>query len=657
LAVLAVISAGLVVWAFPATVRRLPNAPSGFWALTVLAILIDVPFFSLARRSYNVPRTTLSVCFTFAMFLIGQAGPAIVVQAVAGAVTAVGQRMAPGAGLFLCCRLLCALAAAELVDALVIGHPVTRAGTGFNGPDIVSFILPAAAWFAVSYGLLAVRGRVLTRAGRMSWAGTAPGVREDILGTTVFILLVSPLLTTMIGWWRAAVAIPLVAWSQLRREYAQQERALSREPVTGALNRRGLTTNLEALIATDMLGQGRPRPFAILVANVESVLEINRRLGRDVYEKVTAVIATRLAAAFGADLVGRISGEGFVVLSPGLGEADALAEGTRLAQAFSPPIVVDSIPYALDPAVGIALSPEHGLDFSTLVAKAEVAMAEARQLGEPARVYVRAAATVLQHRLSLLTELQAALHDPARAGEVAVMYQPQVDLRTGRLTGVEALFRWTHPEWGPVGTEDLIAAVEPTEVMHALTERVVNTVMGQLREWNGRGFHVRAAVNVSVGDLHDPRFAERLDAALRTHGVHPGQFVVEITEGMLISDESRVGRAADAIAALGIGLSLDDFGTGYASLQQLRELPLTEVKIDRSYVKDMAADPTQRALVVGIHHLAHSLRLAVVAEGVEDDATAQLLARLPGTIGQGWHFGRAMPAHDVEVWSRERHVV
>jgi diguanylate cyclase (GGDEF)-like protein len=649
---LAVIAAGLVIWSVPATVAVLPHVPSGFWALVVLALVVDFPVFSLTRRSRQLPRTTLSVCFTFALLLVGRNQPAIVVQALAGAVTAVGQRMTLREGVFLTSRLVCALAAAAAVDVLVVHHPVTSPGTGFTGRDIESFVLPGAAWFIVSYGVLALARALLKRAGV---PGALPSVREDLLGTTVFILLVSPLLTTMVGWWRAVIVIPLIAWNQLRRERVQQEQQLIREPISGVLNRRGLSANVEALISTDMLGQGRPRPFGILVVNVESVLEINRRLGRDVYEDVTAVVAARLAKAFGADGVARVSGEGFVVLAPGLDEPGAVEEGNRTVGVLAPPIVVDSIPFALDPVVGIALSPEHGFDLGTLIAKAEVASLEARRMGEPARLYVRAAAALLQHRVSLLTELQTALHDPARADEVAVLYQPQVDLRTGQLTGVEALFRWTHPEWGPVGTEDLIAAVEPTEVMHALTERVVNTVMRQLQDWNARGFHVRAAVNVSVGDLHDPRFPSRLDTALRNHAVHPSQFVVEITEGMLISDESRVGKAADAISGLGIGLSLDDFGTGYASLQSLREFPLTEVKIDRSYVREMAADATQRALVVGIHHLARSLSLAVVAEGVEDDATAQLLARLPGTIGQGWHFGKAMPAHELETWSRKRH--
>jgi EAL domain-containing protein (putative c-di-GMP-specific phosphodiesterase class I) len=186
-----------------------------------------------------------------------------------------------------------------------------------------------------------------------------------------------------------------------------------------------------------------------------------------------------------------------------------------------------------------------------------------------------------------------------------------------------------------------------------LTRHILDRVCAQLRTWHDRGLRIRVAVNASVQDLHDPDFPAQISQLLEGYGVPPDQLTIEITERMLIDDTERVARAAAKISALGVGLSLDDFGTGYASLQQLRVLPLTEVKVDKSYVSGMTSNPSQRAIVASVHQLAKALRLEVVAEGVEDRVTAAALSRLPGLIGQGWHFGHPVPPEVFEEqWHR-----
>jgi EAL domain-containing protein (putative c-di-GMP-specific phosphodiesterase class I) len=223
-----------------------------------------------------------------------------------------------------------------------------------------------------------------------------------------------------------------------------------------------------------------------------------------------------------------------------------------------------------------------------------------------------------------------------------MLYQPQVDLDTGRLSGVESLVRWTHRELGPVPTDELIEAVEPTEVMHLLTQHVLRSVVSQVRQWNEERWPLRVAVNISVQDLHNPTFVEELGALLEQYSVPTRQITIEITERMLLTDEPRVRQVTAELSRLGLGLSLDDFGTGHASLQQLRLLPLTEVKIDRAYVSGIADNDADRALITSVHELAQATGVVVVAEGVEDRRTADILASLPGTIGQGWHFGAPM---------------
>jgi EAL domain-containing protein (putative c-di-GMP-specific phosphodiesterase class I) len=285
-----------------------------------------------------------------------------------------------------------------------------------------------------------------------------------------------------------------------------------------------------------------------------------------------------------------------------------------------------------------------------LVIKAGLAADESRRKRRRATLYVPEETDVAEHRITLLRELHAVLHDPARLHEISVLYQPQVKVATGELTGVEALLRWTHPQWGPIPPDELIEAVEPSEVMHELTRHVLQTVIAQMRRWNEQGEDFRVSVNVSIQDLHQPDFAAELGEMLRLHEIAPHRLLVEITETTLISDTERVSQAARTLAEQGAGLSLDDFGTGYASLQQLRELPLAEVKIDQSYIRGIAHNPTHEAILTSLHQLAQALHLDVVAEGVEDQPTADALAKLPDTICQGWHFGRPMTVEALHEW-------
>lgn len=646
----AVVAAALVVWAVPATVRFLPQAPSGFWAMVLLGTLVDIPIYALTRRAGQTARTTLSACFTFAIFLLYGAEPAIVVQAVAGTVAALTQRYSALGGVFLTARLVCALAAGELAVLLSEGRPLTRPGPFLTTHDVVGFVLPALVWFVVSFGLL-LGARVASYGGGLRRAVT--DVQEPVLATTASLLLVSPLLTVLSGWWVTLVAVPLFALGQLTRLTAQRERRLRRDPVTGLLNRRGLIFGFEALTAEDRLDPVHPRPLAIAIVTMGSALDVNNALGRGIYERLVAAAALRLIQEYGEDYVGRLSGEGFVIILPELTGEAAVAEARRAAVALTPTIVIDGIPFAPDPAVGVALSPEHGRDLASLVSKAELAMRQARRLGEDVAVYVSWAADVPQRRVALLAELNAALSDPARHGELTVLYQPQVDLDTGRLTGAEALVRWTHPEWGLVDPEELLEAVEPTEVMHLLTRHVLARVVAQIRDWNDRGLRVRVSANVSVRDLRAPGFIDEIRQLLGTYRVPPTELAIEITERLLLTDAERVVRACEDIVRLGVGLSLDDFGTGYASVQHLRQLPLSEVKIDKSYVRGVAGSRAEGAIVTSVYHLARALGLSVVAEGVEDDRTARQLATLPGLIGQGWYFGHPVPADVFEQqWRR-----
>ena len=647
-----VLAAGVLVLALPEAIRFLDHAPDAFWAMALGALLVDVPLFGFAGRGdlrirdLRI-RSTLSVCFTFAIFVLFGAGPAIVVQTLAGAVTIVGQRYAPAAGLYLIARLILAIGAAELVVDFADPRPITRPGTGLNGGDLLAIVLLAAVWFAVSYGLLLLVGAATMPRGLRR---SAVDIRTDVLTTIVAVLVVAPLLTTISGWWNLLIGLPLVVWNLVTRAQLRHELRLSREPISGLLNRQGLAEGVQAITSLDLVAAGGPRPFGIVLVNVESALEINRILGRDLYEKVVSVASRRLVDRYGVDRAARLSGEGIVVLLPDLTEPDAIAATEAAVSLLEPVVEVDAIPFALNPAGGVALSPQHGRDLAALLMRAELAAREARRRRRRAGLYVHRAAEVAEHRIMLLRELHTVLREPARQRELTVLYQPQVDLITGRLVAVEALLRWTHPVWGPIPMGELIEAIEPSEVMHILTWHVVDSVAAQVRRWNEQGDYLRVSVNVSVQDLHQPDFVGELGELIRRHGISPRQLVMEITERLLISDTEQVRAVARDLADHGVGLSLDDFGTGYASLQQLRELPLTEVKVDRSYVSGMVDNPADKAIVTSVHQLSRALGVDVVAEGVEDQRTANALAALPGTIGQGRYFGHPMTPEELHEW-------
>ncbi len=273
-------------------------------------------------------------------------------------------------------------------------------------------------------------------------------------------------------------------------------------------------------------------------------------------------------------------------------------------------------------------------------------------------------ATLLQHeaeaaaydalhspdRLALLADLRRALREDAPDDGIVLFYQPQIATATGDVVGVEALLRWQHPERGLVGPEELIRVAEPTPVMRLLTLRVLHDVVAQLAAWRDAGRPLRAAVNVSVRDLHARDIADRVEQLLREYAVPADLLQLEITESALMADPHRVLNTITRLDRMGVAISLDDFGTGYSSLQHLRRLPLAEVKIDRSFVLGMATDRGDAAIVRSVIDLAEALGLRAVAQGVEDERICRLLAAAGCHAVQGWFHARPMPPDDLATW-------
>ncbi len=343
-----------------------------------------------------------------------------------------------------------------------------------------------------------------------------------------------------------------------------------------------------------------------------------------------------------------------MVLLPRADTGRAQRVAHQIAHSLMAPIDVDGIALQVRPIIGIAMAPADGTDLSTLIAQAERAVMDARRTGATVRTVPAGDEIEAARRLSLLADLRASIEQPGHTDELFVLYQPQVRIEDRQLVGVEALVRWRHPERGVVDTADMILTAEASGIILLLTQRVLDDVLAQLEAWAAAGLRLRASVNISAKDFTSTKFADQVRLRLLRHSVAPDQLDLEITESALVTANPRVDRTVAELVAMGVGLSLDDFGTGFASLQQLRRYPLRELKIDRSYVNAMTTSPADRAVVTAISHLALELGLRVVAEGVEDGATANLLGEIGPLIGQGWHFGRPMAPPDLVAWIQAR---
>jgi diguanylate cyclase (GGDEF)-like protein len=443
-------------------------------------------------------------------------------------------------------------------------------------------------------------------------------------------------------------AIPLIALdSTLWIARARAEEQL-RDPLTGLPNRQWLLERTwAALDDAERIGARS----ALMLIDLDRFRSVNDTLGHLAGDRLLLQIADRLRAALprGAE-VARLGGDEFAVLLP---VADSTTSATRVARglvaALGSPLDLDGLTLVLEASAGLAVFPDHALDAEGLLRRADVAMYQAKRDRTGVEVYESKRDSNTPDRLGLLGDLRRALD----ACEVELHYQPKVRF-DGQVAGLEALVRWVHPERGKVPPDEFIAIAESSGLMPVLTEYVLETALAQVARWRAQGLRVPVAVNVSPRDVHTPGFAGSVAARLARHGVPAGALQLEITEHVLLEDPQR---AADTLAGLtghGVKMSLDDFGTGYSSLVHLRRLPVSELKIDRSFVARLAVDNEDAEIVRCTVDLAHSLGLLVVAEGVEDDETWERLRDLGCDAVQGWLVAAAMPPEETTAWLRAR---
>ncbi|REH23723.1 MULTISPECIES: cyclic Di-GMP phosphodiesterase RmdB [unclassified Streptomyces] len=439
-------------------------------------------------------------------------------------------------------------------------------------------------------------------------------------------------------------AIPLIALdSTLWIARARAEEQL-RDPLTGLPNRQWLLERTwTALDDAERIGARA----ALMLIDLDRFRSVNDTLGHLAGDRLLLQTADRLRQALprGAEAA-RLGGDEFAVLLP---VADSTTSATRIARslvgALSSPMDLDGLTLVLEASAGVAVFPDHALDAEGLLRRADVAMYQAKRDRTGVEVYESKRDSNTPDRLGLLGDLRRALD----AHEVLLHYQPKVRF-DGQVAGLEALVRWVHPERGKVPPDEFIAIAESSGLMPHLTEYVLETALGQVARWRAQGLFVPVAVNVSPRDVHTPGFAGSVAARLARHGVPAGALQLEITEHVLLEDPQRAADTLNALTGHGVKMSLDDFGTGYSSLVHLRRLPVSELKIDRSFVARLAIDNEDAEIVRCTVDLAHSLGLLVVAEGVEDDETWERLRDLGCDAVQGWLVAAAMPPEETTAW-------
>jgi diguanylate cyclase (GGDEF)-like protein len=422
------------------------------------------------------------------------------------------------------------------------------------------------------------------------------------------------------------------------------------DTLTGLPNRAHLQRSLSA--ALDEVADGRSVGAAVLVVDLDEFKEVNDTLGHQQGDLLLAEVGTRLTTAVGsAGLVARLSGDEFAVLVTGTAdETRALHLGRRLLRALEQPIAVDGLEVEVGASVGVALAPAHATDAAGLLRRADMAMYDAKTSTRRLRLYEAELDTSTPRRLTLVSELRSALQN----GEVRVHVQPQALLASGEVTGVEALVRWRHPELGWVSPEEFIPVAERSGLIGPLTTRVLEASIAACAAWRAEGHDLGVAVNLSARSLHDADLVEEVARLLRRHDVPADRLTLEVTEGSVMADPARAVALLHELRDLGVRLSVDDFGTGYSSLSYLKRLPVHEVKIDRSFVSGLRDQAEDVAIVRAIIDLGRHLHLEVVAEGVEDQGTWDLLDGMGCDVVQGFHLARAMPVDELLPWLAAR---
>ncbi len=475
--------------------------------------------------------------------------------------------------------------------------------------------------------------------------------------------------------WAILFRIAASASGRLRRQARENDRLARYDPLTGLPNRTlfrecaaealgalaetagaadpshraSAETGSEDACCPASVGAGASAgKLAVMLVDLDAFKQINDTLGHGAGDAVLREVAARLRAELHRDaLLARLGSDEYAILTPRIERAeDALEIAAAAQSALHSPVTFDGVALNVEASIGIALAPDHANAADELLQRADMALARARSQRGRVEVYSPERDHSGAERLALLGEVRPAME----RGEFTLVYQPQIALRTGRVTGVEALLRWCHPQQGMVPPLQFISLIEQTALVGPLTLHVIDLALHQATRWRQAGLQLGMSVNLSARNLHDPELPAQIASALARHAVPAAALTLEVTESAAMADPVTAVEVLEALRALGVGVSIDDFGSGNASIAYLAKLPVGELKIDRSFVTPMCESARDEAIVRTTIDLARHLGLHVVAEGIETPEVCERLAEMGCDTGQGYLISRPAPAQELTPW-------
>lgn len=535
----------------------------------------------------------------------------------------------------------------------MVAHALGLAGAGLADSSLtglIAFFLVALTYYLVNNlslaGVVAISSgtsffRALLRNGR---ASAPPEVAVAVIGGLVALIwVVRPVWLPLVLFPAVIAQLTLRYISESGRKTAELAHQAAHDPLTGLANRVLLRRRIEASLS-DVTAD---RPLALLMLDLDRFKDVNDTFGHHYGDRLLQEAALRLTDTIGADgTVARLGGDEFAILLPATSAAQAEEAAVRIGAALRAPLELDGYVLEVSASVGLSVAVSPLDDADILLRHADVAMYAAKRNGSDWAAYAPEQERNTPDTLALIVELRHAIEH----GGLVLHYQPQIEITTHRVVGVEALARWPHPQRGLVPPDEFIPLAEHTGLIRGLSSWVLQAAVAQARVWQAAGIDLPVAVNLSASNLQDSTLPDTIGALLHEHGLSADRLQVEVTESAVMVDRDGAVAVLTRLRALGVRVAVDDFGTGHSSLAYLKELPIDEVKIDKAFVRHLANDPRDRAIVGAIVGLAHELGLSVVAEGVEDQATWDVLDRASCDIVQGYFVSRPISAVNLAVW-------
>ena len=607
-----------------------------FWMLALFVLVGELLPIPVPRRR-GLDKVTISTPFAFAMLLSFGAAPAMVVYAACSVIADCRERTAPIKVVFNAAQYVLTIAAAAAVMVVASADPPVA----MSAANLPLILIAGAALFAANHVLAGTGAALLADLPVLRY------LREDFAfqaWTAGCLLSFTPALVAAAD---ASVAlipvsfVPLLAIYAGGRQAAVNSHRASHDSLTELPNRSLLAERLRSAL---LVAEREQTMVAVMIIDLDDFKAINDTLGHEFGDVVLQRIAPRLEAAIGPHAtLARLGGDEFAVVLEGVhDEATATAGARRMLETLEGTLEVDTLALQIAASVGIACFPQHGRTVHELLRHADVALYCAKASDVAHQMYAFEQDDYSLDRLALAAQLKRGLD----RGELVVHYQPKVPLRGGGMRGVEALARWNHPQLGFIGPEGFIPLAEQTGVIKLLTDRVLEASLRQCDLWRREGIDLRVSVNVSTRNLLDHDLPTTIRALLERFSLPASVLQLEITESRIVADLGRARTVLNELRAMGVTIAIDDFGTGFSSLSQLQQLPIDEIKIDRSFVMRMETDRNDAVLVRSIIELGRNLGLRVTAEGVESESIKRSLSELGCDFVQGYHIGRPVAAEE-----------